>query len=60
MQKNLNIAPDRSSRQATWWLVLAACWLQAIVTICIVQDVNRTQSPISQWYDRVLRLLGLS
>lgn len=60
MQKPSTIDPTQASRHAAWWLVLAACWLQAIVLICIVQEVSRTQSPVSQWYDRGLRVLGLS
>lgn len=60
MDQRLEKKGANRSRQATWWLILAACWLQTIVTICILQEVGRTQSPISEWYDRVLRVLGLS
>jgi hypothetical protein len=47
------------SRWKGFCLVLAALWLQAVVVICIVLEINRVHTPVSEWLKRTINLLGM-
>ena len=48
-----------ASRCKSFCLLLAALWLQAVVVICIVKELNQVHTPLSQWAARIRHLVGM-
>lgn len=55
-----SIQPESSpSRQQKFWLVLAGLWLQVVVFIFVVVEMQRRiHTPIHDWVQRIILLLS--
>jgi len=48
-----------ASRRQKVWLFVAALWLEVMVVVFVVVEINRrVRTPLSDWVNRMILLLG--
>jgi hypothetical protein len=59
-QNNSQKSPHALSPSRSFWIVVAALWLQGVVMVSILLEIKRhVHAPANEWLEKIIDLLGM-